>query len=85
MIRKCQILFCGNEHGIGDVTFPDVDMMDGHSVKQIFLEAHTVGTLRKAAKAEGWGRINGEDYCPACMESEGRTAAREARQRGEGA
>jgi hypothetical protein len=28
-----------------------------------------VGALRKAAKAVGWGRVNGGDYCPGCMES----------------
>jgi hypothetical protein len=30
MINKTAILFCYNEHGTGDVCFPDVDSMDGH-------------------------------------------------------
>ncbi len=70
MIRSCKILFCDNEHGTGDVTFPDVSAMDAQTIRQEFIDAHpSVGSLRKAAKAEGWGRINGGDYCPGCMES----------------
>jgi hypothetical protein len=26
-----------------------------------------VGALRRAAKKEGWGRVNGGDYCPEAM------------------
>jgi hypothetical protein len=70
MIRKCQILFCDNEHGIGDVCFPDVDAMDNYAVKQMFVDRFTtISSLRKAAKQYGWGRVNGGDYCPGCMES----------------
>jgi len=68
--RKCQILFCDNEHGIGDVTFPDVEGMDGYAIQQEFIRGvQTASALRKAAKENGWGRVNGGDYCPACMES----------------
>ena len=69
MIRKCVILFCENEHGTGDVTFPDVVALDGHQLQQHFIEDHTVVQVRKAAKAAGWGRVNGADYCPVCMDS----------------
>jgi len=70
MIRKCQILFCDNEHGIGDVSFPDIDGMQSYEVKQLFVNGNsTVRQLRKDAKQAGWGRVSGGDYCPACMES----------------
>lgn len=69
MIRKCQLIFCDNEHGVGDVTFPDMDSMDTNGIVQAFIQADSVGALRKAAKAAGWGRVNGGDYCPGCMES----------------
>lgn len=68
MIRKLNVLFCENEHGTGDVTFPDLNssnaaqkFMDGEGMK--------VGDLRREAKKEGWGRVNGGDFCPGCMES----------------
>lgn len=69
MIRKCQIIFCENEHGTGDVCFPDVVAMDGHDIQRAFIEGHTTGSLRKAAKEAGWGRVNGGDFCPSCMDS----------------
>lgn len=69
MIRRCALLFCDNDHGTGDVTFPDVDALDGHQLKEQFIQGNTVGSLRAAAKKSGWGRVNGGDYCPACMES----------------
>lgn len=69
MTRKAQLLFCDNEHGTGDVCFPDVDEMDGFKFKQVFINGNTAQLLRKEAKAHGWGRVNGGDYCPNCMES----------------
>ena len=69
MINKCSILFCDNEHGTGDVCFPDIDNMDAFQIKQAFIEGNDAKHLRKEAKKIGWGRVNGGDYCPACMES----------------
>jgi hypothetical protein len=69
MIFKASFLFCANEHGIGDVTYPDVDTMGGFELKQYVMKGPRVSELRKLAKAEGWGRVNGDDYCPTCMES----------------
>ncbi len=70
MIRKCALLFCDNEHGTGDVCFPDVKAMSGHEIDQTFITGSTtLRGLRKAAKQAGWGRVNGGDYCPGCMES----------------
>ncbi len=69
MIRKCQLIFCDNEHGTGDVTFPDVKSLDGHDIQQAFIQGNTTRSVRQAAKAAGWGRVNGGDYCPNCMES----------------
>ena len=69
MIRKCQVIFCDNEHGTGDVTFPDICALDPQTVQQVFIEGNTTNELRKAAKLAGWGRVNGGDYCPGCIES----------------
>ncbi len=69
MTRKTTILFCENDHGTGDVCFPDVDGMDAFEVKQLFIEPGTNKSLRLAAKQAGWGRVNRADYCPGCMES----------------
>ena len=69
MINKCSILFCDNEHGSRDVCFPDIATLDPYTVRQIFIKGNTGRTLRAEAKKEGWGRVNGGDYCPACMES----------------
>ena len=65
-----QILFCDNEHGFGDVCFPNVDEMDGYQVKELFKHGKgRISALRKEAKKAGWGRVCGADYCPGCMES----------------
>lgn len=69
MIRKCVVLFCENEHGTGDVTFPDVMALDGHALQQHCIEEASVAQVRRAAKAAGWGRVNGGDFCPVCMDS----------------
>lgn len=69
MINKCLLLFCDNEHGFGDTTFPDVDGMDTFALKQTFIKGNTARDLRQQAKKAGWGHVNGGDYCPACMES----------------
>ena len=69
MINKCNIIFCDNEHGVGDICFPDIDGMDGYSIKQLFIKGNTARELRAEAKKAGWGRVNGGDYCPGCMES----------------
>jgi len=61
MIGKAVQLYCGNEHGFGDVTFP----ADG-----IFNPDYSrASTIRAAAKKAGWGVVDGEDYCDICMES----------------
>ncbi len=69
MIRKAQILFCENEHGTGDVMFPDLTLLSGFEFQQVLIEGNTVHMVRRAAKAAGWGRVNGADYCPGCMAS----------------
>lgn len=67
MIRKAQILFCDNDHGIGDVSFPDITVLSGFEFQQALIEGNDVRSVRRAAKAAGWGRVNGGDYCPYCM------------------
>lgn len=69
MIRKSHLLFCDNDHGTGDVTFPDLKSLDAYDTQQQFVVGNTVRTLRADAKQCGWGRVGGADYCPNCMES----------------
>jgi len=69
MTRKMTFLFCENEHGTGDVCFPEVSGTE-EDVKQKIVKSigTTVRMLRADAKKAGWGRVNGGDYCPGCME-----------------
>lgn len=69
MIRNLHFIFCENEHGTGDVCFPDVAFLSGFEIKQEIIQGNTIRSLRKAAKQKGWGRVNGGDYCPGCMEN----------------
>lgn len=62
MVREARQLYCDNEHGTGDVTFPDDGVFDWER----FPSAEAV---RKAARKEGWRRIQRADYCPSCVES----------------
>lgn len=68
MIRKCQIIFCDNEHG-WIVSFPDLNNLGAHDVERMFVQETSTAQIRKLAKEAGWGRVNGGDYCPGCMES----------------
>lgn len=61
MMRKALQLFCDNEHGTGDVTFPEDGMFD-------YEKNHSAAAVRRAAKAAGWRRIMKADYCPSCVE-----------------
>jgi hypothetical protein len=69
MIRNIKVIFCDNEHGLGTVCFPPIDNLSSHEIEQEFVKEDTAASLRKAAKEQGWGRVNGGDYCPTCMES----------------
>ncbi len=69
MIRKAIIIFCENEHGFGEATFPDLKNENDASIVDLFINPPSVSTLRKNAKLAGWGRVYGADYCPSCMES----------------
>jgi hypothetical protein len=66
MIRSVKLLFCDNDHGCGDVTFPCIADLDS----QAFVEPKTVGQLRKEARKAGWSHKNGADYCEICTEGE---------------
>ena len=70
MIHTAKILFCDNEHGTGDVSFPDMTALAGFELRELLVHGNSVRQVRKAAKAAGWGRVGGVDYCPNCMESE---------------
>lgn len=69
MILKLPLLFCENEHGNGERCFPDIYKLDGFDISQAALNDLSVPDLRREAKKQGWGRVNGGDFCPQCMES----------------
>lgn len=67
MIRSMRILFCDEEHGIGDVTFPDVRYLN----TQDLIQPRTAKQLRADAKKAGWTRDrDGHDYCDSCSDTE---------------
>lgn len=68
MIRTAKVIFCDNDHGTGDITFPSLD----RSVAELeaeYISPQTIGQLRRNAKKAGWGRLNGADYCPGCIDA----------------
>lgn len=68
MIRTAKILFCDNEHGTGDVSFPDLLSCRGEELAQHFINFTDSKRLRKQAKAQGWSYVDGIDYCQMCTE-----------------
>lgn len=67
MIRSIRVIFCDQEHGTGDVTFPNLREL----TTQEFLDnAPSVRTLRSEAKKAGWSHVAGHDYCDMCTEGE---------------
>ena len=64
MICTAKILFCENEHGCGDVTFPNTDDLNERS----FMVPMTIRMLRAKAKIAGWTRSKGRDLCDICSE-----------------
>jgi hypothetical protein len=64
MIRSTKILFCENDHGCGDVTFPSI----GELTDEDFIATRTTRQLREDAKKVGWSRHRGGDYCEICTE-----------------
>jgi len=79
MIRKSQLLFCENDHGTGDVTFPDVNVLDGFELCEHFILPPTTASLRADAKAAGWGRVNGADYATEYAAKTGQNVIRSKR------
>ncbi|HLJ26609.1 MAG TPA: hypothetical protein VKY85_07850 [Candidatus Angelobacter sp.] len=65
MIRRAPVIFCDNEHGMGEVSFPPIAELE----VQAFIDPVSQRELRKQAKQAGWSRHNGADYCPSCTES----------------
>lgn len=51
------------------MTFPDLERMSVQQLLQRFVDSPTEAQTRREAKAAGWRRVNGEDYCPMCVES----------------
>lgn len=67
MIRTARFIFCDNEHGMGDVTFPDMHASREELIPH-FIKSPTATELRKEAKKAGWSRHAGGDYCEQCTE-----------------
>jgi hypothetical protein len=63
MIRNVKVIFCDNEHGFGNVTFPRIDELTDED----FISPRTTKQLRVEAKKAGWTRIRKSgDYCDMC-------------------
>lgn len=65
MIRTSRILFCDQEHGTGEQTFPSLRDLS----EQDFIRDLTAKQLRAEAKKAGWSHVDGHDYCGMCTES----------------
>lgn len=68
MVRTAKVLFCDNEHGTGDVSFPDLVRSPGEDLAQHFISYVDARKLRQEAKKNGWSYIDGHDYCAMCTE-----------------
>ncbi len=55
MFRKTGLLFCANEHGVGDVTFPSLHEMSEQEILALFISPPAEAETRRKAKADGWG------------------------------
>jgi hypothetical protein len=63
MVRTTKALFCNEDHGSGDVTFPAlIDL-----IEMSFIFPPDLRRLRAEAKAAGWKYIKGRDYCEGCV------------------
>ncbi|HEV2470080.1 MAG TPA: hypothetical protein VGS78_12870 [Candidatus Sulfotelmatobacter sp.] len=67
MIRTAKFIFCDNEHGTGDMTYPDI-LGDVEVLRQHLIDSPTLAQIRKDAKKNGWSRHQSADYCPMCTE-----------------
>ena len=61
MIRTAKVIFCDEEHGIGDVSFPDTPVVD---MEFNFSSA----ALWQEARNAGWRKIGGRHLCPTCVD-----------------
>jgi hypothetical protein len=66
MILTVKVLFCDEDHGIGEQTFPHIDDLD----EGAFILPLSVKQLRRAAEAAGWRRRGGMDLCDRCVDAE---------------
>lgn len=54
MIRKLNFIFCENEHGTGDVCFPDVKRLDGYDIQLAQHMRCRPNALRKNEEDPDW-------------------------------
>jgi hypothetical protein len=65
MIRTAKLLFCSEDHGSGDQTFPCIADLDTDS----FIRPASTRELRSQARTAGWRCIKGRDFCESCVEA----------------
>lgn len=64
MIRTAKVIFCDEEHGCGNITFPELgDLSDAD-----LISPKSTRKLRAEAKQAGWKRRKGNDLCPICVD-----------------
>ena len=66
MIRSVRVIFCDQEHGTGEQTFPALaDLTEQH-----FIQPFNAKKARAEAKKAGWSHVDGHDYRDMCTEAE---------------
>lgn len=70
MIRTIRVIFCDEEHGDGEHTYPNLNNTSDGNLLCTLIDKPTVAQLRRYAKAEGWTHTRQNDFCPGCSESD---------------
>lgn len=65
-IRSIMVIFCDNDHGTGEQTYPDVDRIAASD----FVAPRGRKQLREDAKRAGWTFPRGLAFCPLCSQTE---------------
>jgi hypothetical protein len=62
-VRLARVLYCCQEHGLGEQTYPHIDAL----TDQDFITPRSAAQLRREARKVGWTRDRrGNDYCEGC-------------------
>lgn len=65
-IRTTSVIFCDEEHGIGEVTFPPIDELAASD----FVLPRSAKMLRDDARAAGWTFTRRGAWCPQCSHTD---------------